>query len=152
MGTNRSGKPVEGVDETYPREEMNSVLRVSDYLVIACPLTDDTRGMIGADELATLPRGAFLVNIARGEVVDEAALVAALRAGHLSGAGLDVFETEPLPAESPLWNIPGVLLTPHVAGRQSRAAEAGMERFLANLQMYREGKPLQWRVDCERGY
>ncbi len=152
VGTNRSGTPVEDVDETYPQKDLQQVLRVSDYLVVACPLTEETQGMIGTDELAYLPEGAFLINIARGEIVDEGALVAALRTGHLSGAGLDVFETEPLPEESPLWDIPGVLLTPHVAGRQSRAAEAGMERFLANLELYREGKPLKWQVDYERGY
>ena len=152
LGTNRSGEPVEELDETHSFADMDRVLAVSDYLVVACPLTEETGGLIGARELAQLPPGAFVINIARGEIIDEGALVDALKSGNLGGAGLDVFTEEPLPEDSPLWTTPGVMITPHVAGRQSRAAERGAERFLHNLDRYIRGLPLDFRVDYRKGY
>nr|WP_279343642.1 hydroxyacid dehydrogenase [Variovorax terrae] len=95
---------------------LDEALPQADYLVLACPLTPDTRGLIDAPRLARLPRGARLINVSRGPVVDEAALIEALRSGHLAGAALDVFATQPLPADSPLRALPQVLLSPHLAG------------------------------------
>ncbi len=152
VGANRSGAAVAGVDTVYPINRLNEMLAATDYLVLACPLTDESRKLIGSEQLRALPRGSHVVNIARGEVIDEAALVEALRDGHIAGAGLDVFEEEPLPQDSPLWDLPGVILTPHVAGRQSRAGALGAERFLHNLDRYRKGCTLDFLVDYDKGY
>lgn len=95
---------------------LDDLLAASDFVVLACPLTEATRGLVGAAQLARMKPGAFLVNVARGPVVDEAALVEALRAGRLAGAALDVFDTQPLPDAHPFWDMPQVILTPHVAG------------------------------------
>jgi D-3-phosphoglycerate dehydrogenase len=95
---------------------LEALLEASDFVVLACPLNERTRGLIGAAELARLRRGAFLVNVARGPVVDTEALLAALRDGRLGGAALDVFDVQPLPDEHPLWELENVLITPHVAG------------------------------------
>ncbi len=95
---------------------LDALLRSSDFVVLACPLTEHTRGLIGAPQLAAMRPGSFLINVSRGPVVQEAALIDALQAGHLAGAALDVFDTQPLPDEHPYWQMPQVLLTPHVAG------------------------------------
>jgi D-3-phosphoglycerate dehydrogenase / 2-oxoglutarate reductase len=105
----------------------------ADYLVLACPLTQETRGLLGAAELALLKPGARLVNVARGPVVDEAALVEALRSGHLAGAALDVFATQPLPSDSPLRALPNVLLSPHLAGMTLESTRRMSEGVLAQL-------------------
>ncbi len=102
-------------DEMHPLSELDSVLAETDVLVLTLPLTKDTRGLIGADRLAALKTGAVLVNIARGPVADQAALIEALRSGALSGAVLDVFETEPLDEESSLWDMENVILTLHIS-------------------------------------
>ena len=101
------------LDELYPPSALERVLARSEYLVLIAPHTDETEAMIGARQLALLPRGAILVNIGRGALLDEAALVDALRSGQLGGACLDVFEKEPLPPASPLWDMPNVLVSPH---------------------------------------
>ncbi|HZY17299.1 MAG TPA: D-2-hydroxyacid dehydrogenase [Ramlibacter sp.] len=121
---------------TVTYDGLGEVLPRADWLLLACPLTGRTRGLVGAGEFARLPAGAHLVNVARGEVVDEAALVAALQTGRLAGAYLDVFAHEPLPAASPLWALPNVLVTPHTAGFSSgnEARVAGM--FLTELRRW----------------
>jgi phosphoglycerate dehydrogenase-like enzyme len=123
-----------------------------DALVLACPLTEQTRGLIGAAELALLRPGAVLVNIARGPVVDEEALVSALRSGHLGGACLDVFATEPLPPASPLWDMPNVIVSPHSAA--TVAAENGLltDLFIENLRRWLAGRPLRNTYDRAAGY
>ena len=114
------------------------------------PLTPQTRRLIGATEIAALPRGAKLINVSRGAVVDEAALVAALRSGHLGGATLDVFETEPLPEGHALWDMENVLITPHLA---SVAIPASAARQIAeNIRRVRAGGAPEYRVDLARGY
>lgn len=138
-GPQRAG---DAVDELHPPQRLTELLPRTDWLVIACPLTAATRGLIDADMLARLPRGAHLINIARGEIVDERALTAALASGQVGGACLDVFEQEPLPAASPLWDMPNVLVTPH-----NSAASAGNETrvrtiFLENLERWARGAPL----------
>ena len=133
-------------DAVYPPAELETVLERSDYLVIACPLTDETRRLVDADAIATLPDDAVLVNIARGEIVDEAALVTALDDGRLGGAALDVFETEPLPEESPLWGMDNVLVTPHTAGTTPHYWRRCVELVERNHARYRAGKPLENRI------
>jgi phosphoglycerate dehydrogenase-like enzyme len=126
----RSDDPV---DEMHPPQKFGELLPRVDWLVIASPLTTETRGLVNADVLALLPKGARLINIGRGEIVDEAAMIDALRAGHLGGAYLDVFEKEPLPAESPLWDLPNVIISPHNSAAASGNDERVYQLFLANL-------------------
>lgn len=134
-----------GVDvqpRTVAYAQLPLVLPQADWLVLACPLNATTRGLIGAAELALLPAHAGLVNVARGDVVDEAALIEALRGGRLLGAYLDVFAHEPLPEASPLWTLPNVLLTPHSAGFSDGNEARVADMFLDNLARYAAGQPL----------
>jgi glyoxylate/hydroxypyruvate reductase A len=121
-----------------------------DVLSINLPLTPDTRGLFGARELAAMPRGSYLVNTARGPVVDEQVLVAAIRTGHLSGAALDVFDVEPLPVDSPLWDISGVTITSHISGPSTPAEVVPI--FVDNYHRFRRGEPLIGLVDRARGF
>jgi phosphoglycerate dehydrogenase-like enzyme len=113
------------------------------------PLTESTRGIVGRDVIAALPAGAWLINVARGPLVDEPALLEALRAGRLGGAVLDVFAEEPLPADSPWWDAPNVIVTPHASGQTLRFFD---ELVLENVQRYLAGEPLLNLVDPVRGY
>ncbi len=121
-------------------------------LVVACPLTEKTRGMIGAGEIDALPADAIVVNIGRGSVIDEMALIEALREGRLGGACLDVFETEPLPCDSPLWELDNVLVSPHAASTLATENAALAELFVDNLGRYLDGRPLRNRYDPLAGY
>jgi glyoxylate/hydroxypyruvate reductase len=141
-----------GCDELYGPGELARILPRSEFLAIVTPHTDATERLIGAAELAALPRGAVVINIGRGEVVDEAALVAALRSGHLGGAALDVFASEPLPAESPLWALPNVLVSPHSASTSDRENARLTDLFCDNLRRYLEGAPLRNVLDLEALY
>ncbi len=152
IGVRRSAQPHPDLDTQYQLENLFDMLARCDFLAICCPLTEATRGLINADALEQLPRGAFLVNIARGAIVDESALVQALANGHLGGAGLDVFESEPLSADSSLWDFPNVIITPHIAGRQSRGPEKAARRFRENMARWKRGEPLKWQVDLSLGY
>ncbi|ARS90274.1 D-2-hydroxyacid dehydrogenase [Natrarchaeobaculum aegyptiacum] len=136
----------ETLAESYGPDDLETLLTQSDYLVLACPLTEDTRGLIDADALATLSGDAVVVNVARGEVVDETALIDALEADELGGAALDVFEEEPLPEESPLWDRDDVLLTPHIAGSTPHYWDRCAEVFLENWDRYQSGESLRNRV------
>jgi phosphoglycerate dehydrogenase-like enzyme len=133
-------------------DRMPDVLPRADYLVVLTPLTDDTRDLLGPAELALLKPGAVVVNAARGGIVDEAALRDALDSGRLSGAVLDVFDDEPLPPDSPWWDDPRVLITPHVAGLAPRYAEQVQQIVVENLRRFLAGEPLLNRVDRARGY
>lgn len=132
--------------ETRRFTELLAVLPRAQWLLLACPLTDETRALVDAAALAALPRGAQLINVSRGEVVVESALVAALQSGHLGGAFLDVFEHEPLPADSPLWALPGVMVTPHSAGPAAGNAARTAAIFIDNLGRWLHGQPLRNRV------
>jgi phosphoglycerate dehydrogenase-like enzyme len=132
--------------------ELPALLPRADYLVLAAPHTAETEGMIGAEELDALPRGAVLINVGRGALVDEAALVTALVSGHLGGAYLDVFETEPLPPESPLWAMPNVLVCPHSGSTSDRENARLTDLFCENLRRWQAGEPLLNVLDAERGY
>jgi len=129
--------------ETWPTSRLHELLGAVDDLVLTAPLTPETRGMIGAAELAALRPGAHLVNVARGELIDEGALVDALRSGHVGAAALDVFATEPLPTDSPLWDMPTVTVTPHSAGATPLAADRAAAIFLDNLGRWHRGEPLR---------
>ena len=124
-----------------------------DYVIIAAPNTSETSTMIGAQELAAMKPGARIVNIARGEQIDQPALIAALESGHIGSAFLDVTTPEPLPLDDPLWDAPNLLITSHLSGAsQTTAYERGMQRFLKNLRHYLAGEPLEHVVDLTRGY
>jgi phosphoglycerate dehydrogenase-like enzyme len=152
IGTKRRPAPLEGVDEVLPSERTDAVLREAAVLVVSLPLTQETRGIVGAREIDLLPPGGFLVNVGRGGLVDEDALVAALRRGHLAGAGLDVFAQEPLPVDSPLWTAPGMIITPHVSGDQPGYMAQVTAVFCENLRRYLAGQPLLNVVDPALGY
>lgn len=151
-GTRRTPGPVPGVERVLGPDGLDEVLRAADVLVLTLPLTPETRGLVGARELGLLPRGAFVVNVGRGGLLDEAALVGAIEAGRLSGAGLDVFAEEPLPAGSPLWARPEVIITPHVAGAFPGYMDRAVRLFCENLRRYLDGRPLASVVDTARGY
>ena len=144
--------PPEGVTRLVPVGELRNHLPAVDALVLACPLTSETRGLIGAAEIAAMRPTAIIVNIARGAVIDEAALIAALAANRLGGAALDVFATEPLPADSPLWDMPNVLFCPHSASTVMAENERIVALFLDNLRRYVEGRPMRNLFDKTRGY
>jgi phosphoglycerate dehydrogenase-like enzyme len=147
------GDPEGAIPEAiYHPEDMAEMLPQCDYIVVALPLTPATEHAIGEAELRAMKPGAYLVNIARGAVVDEAALERALREGWIGGAGLDVFEEEPLPAGSPLWDLDNALLSPHVAGYTPRYDERAVALFAANLARYLEGQPLLNALDKVQGY
>ncbi len=144
--------PPEGVARSIRPAELRSALGTVDALVVACPYTAETRHLIGADELAALPAGAFVVNIARGGVIYEPALVAALQNGHLGGAALDVFEHEPLPPDSPLWDMPNVLVSPHRASVVDTENPLVVDLFIDNLRRFLDKRPLRNIYDRDRGY
>jgi phosphoglycerate dehydrogenase-like enzyme len=133
-------------------DRLDDLLAESDFVLVSCPYTPETHHLINRDRLSKMKPTAFLVNIARGGIVDEAALIEALRAGRLAGAGLDVCETEPLPADSPLWDVPNLVLTPHCAGLSAHRKRRLTELFCANLKRYQAGDPLENLVDQTKGY
>lgn len=153
-GAGRPGRRYEGLPVTRlgTTGALDQLLPHVDTVVLATPLTPATQGLIGAGELALLPPGAILVNVGRGAVVDEQAMIAALQEGRLAGACLDVFEQEPLPPSSPLWDIPNVLISPHSAATLESENAALTDLFLDNLDRFVEGRPLRNRFNPEDGY
>ncbi|WP_205648499.1 2-hydroxyacid dehydrogenase [Acuticoccus kandeliae] len=149
-GWSRRPKEVEGVTTFAGADEMKAFLGQSDILVCILPLTEATRGMLDAEAFAALPRGAKIVNIARGAVVDEAALLDALDSGQVGGATLDVFATEPLPQDSRFWTHPSVTVTPHIAASTTPATAA--DQVAENIRRACAGKPLLNQVDLASGY
>jgi phosphoglycerate dehydrogenase-like enzyme len=147
-------EPPEGVAELRrpTRETLLDLLARSDAVMIACPKTAETTHLIGAAELRAMKPTAFLVCVTRGGIIDEAALAAALRNGELAGAGLDVFEREPLPPDSPLWELENVIITTHLAGASQRRPQRTFEFFRENLRRYVSCEPLLNVVDKQRGF
>lgn len=155
LGLRRSAEPNASdpdVDHLYPSPALDELLAASDYVVIAVPRTAATHYLIAERELRAMRSTAYLVNIARGDVVEEAALVRALREGWIGGAGLDVTEHEPLDPSSPLWTLPNVILSPHLSGATTAYSARLTDLFLGNLARYRAGQPLLNHVDPVRGY
>lgn len=146
------GPPAPPVERFYFPEDLHVLLAASDYVLLAAPLTPSTQGLIDAAALAHLRPTAVLINVARGGLVDEPALIAALQTGRLGGAALDVFAQEPLPTDSPLWAMPNVLITPHLAGANPQYNARATALFCDNLRRYLAGEPLLNEVDPARGY
>ncbi len=143
---------VEYVDRLYSTDQLRSMLSECDFVAITVPLTPETHKLIGAAELRSMKRDAILINVARGGVIDEAALIEALQNNLIGGAGLDVFEQEPLALNSPLWKLPNVILSPHVSGFSAHNDERAMDLFAENLRRYLNGDPLLNVVDMNKGY
>ena len=152
IGTKRTPSAVPHVDRVYPPEALADVLAQSDVIVVALPLTAETRGLLGAAEFRMMKPGAVVINIGRGQIIQEAALVRALQERWIGGACLDVFEREPLPADSPLWGMEDVILTPHVSGGWPGYLDAAVPLFCENLARYLRGAPLLNLVERSRGY
>ena len=127
---------------TFPMADLHAIIGRADWVVVALPNTPETRGLFDTTAFAAMRPDARFINVGRGELVDEGALIAALQSGHLAGAGLDVFSTEPLPADNPLWSMDNVLITPHNSGWSSRADERAEDLFLDNLARYVRNEPL----------
>lgn len=151
-GSRRNPQPLTGFERVVGATEWQALLPEADYVVIATPLTQETKGMVNEAVLRSMRPSAYLINIARGAVVDEAALLTALREGWIAGAGLDTFGTEPLPPDSPFWSLPNVFVTPHSSGSSPRATQRSLALFLDNLQRYQAGTPLLNVVDKFAGY
>lgn len=149
-GWSRTPKALPDIACVHGLEALDGFLAGCDILVVMLPLTAQTRHLLDARRLALLPRGAKLVNVARGPILDEPALIAALQSGQVSEATLDVFETEPLPADSPLWRMDNVLVTPHLASMAIPRSAAA--QVAANIRRVRAGEPIAHRVDAGRGY
>ena len=144
--------PYPDVDEMVPRERLEYLIGESDFLVLALPFTPDTHSFFGERELRAMKPSSFLINISRGGMIDEPALIRALQEKRVAGAGLDVFQAEPLPADSPLWDMPNVIITPHIAGLSPQFVENANRLFMENLRRYLNGKPLLNVFDRTRGY
>lgn len=139
-------------DGVHPVRALESLLRDADWFIITAPLTDETRDLVDRRIIAALPRRARIVNVARGEIVDEAALTDALRNGALDGAILDVFREEPLPADNPLWDMPNVMILPHTTWRSPQVKQKQLALFVRNLRRFAAGEAMENVVDPRRGY
>jgi D-2-hydroxyacid dehydrogenase (NADP+) len=155
VATRRSVKrvaPAKYVDILLPREQLPRLLSESDFVVLSLPFTSETNKLIGEEELRTMKPTAYLINTARGSIVDEEALIRALDEHWIAGAGLDVFATEPLPADSRLWEFPNVIFSPHIAGGMEDYNIRATELFCRNLRRYLSGENLLNVIDKEKGY
>jgi phosphoglycerate dehydrogenase-like enzyme len=152
-GIRRSpAKKVAGVEHLVGQKQLLQVLPEADFVVLTIPLTHETRHMFDAQALAAMKPSAIIINIGRGATIDEAALVRALQEGKIAGAGLDVFETEPLPDSSPLWTMENVLITAHYSGSTPHYDQRAFDIFIDNLERYSRGQPLRNVVDKHLGY
>jgi D-2-hydroxyacid dehydrogenase (NADP+) len=145
------GRP-DGVDAVFAPPDLNQLLAQSDFVVLAPPLTAATDGLMNADRFAAMKPGSYLINVGRGPLVNETALIEALRLGRIAGAALDVFDQEPLPAESQLWDLDNLLITPHTAALTEKLWYRHYELFSENLRRYLAHQPLLFTVDKQRGY
>ncbi|MBC6435544.1 D-2-hydroxyacid dehydrogenase [Nostoc sp. HG1] len=152
FGSRRHPQPLPNFDKVVGADEWKALLGESDYVVIATPLTWDTKGMIDAEVLRLMRKSAYLINIARGAIVDEFALVKALEDGEIAGAAIDTVFTEPLPPENPLWSLPNVFITPHCSSNSPRVKERSLALFLDNFTRYHQGQPLRNIVEQTVGY
>ena len=155
QGIHRSstdGESYRDVDRAYPRDQLSRFLATSDFVVIAMPLTRETQGMISEGELRSMKPGGYLINVARGAIVNEAVLIRALEEKWIAGAGLDVFVDEPLPPESRFYNLPNVIFSPHISGEMPGYELRATEVFCENLRRYLQGGPFLHEVDKLKGY
>ena len=155
VGVCRSGKSGEAVyDKVLPVSQMDTVLPETDLLAMSLPATAETRGILSRERLALMPEGSYIVNVGRGSAIDEDALAEALESGHLAGAALDVFQTEPLPEGNRLWKTKNLLITPHVAGNMTLpyTKDKNVNMFLEDLENFTKGAQLHYLVDKKLGY
>jgi phosphoglycerate dehydrogenase-like enzyme len=153
LGVRRSGQPLGYVDRMYDHRGLHEVLVQSDYVINTLPFTNETHHFIGEKEFRLMKRSAFYINIGRGNTTDESALIEALKEGRIAGAGLDVFEQEPLSEDSPLWEMENVIITPHTSGSTEHYDDRVMDIFLPNFRAYLEGKePTMNLVDLDLQY
>lgn len=152
VAVNRSGRPLEGAESTHPVTELPQLLPDADYVVVAAALTEETRGLVDARALTLMSSEAWLVNVARGGLVDTDALVRALEDGSIGGAALDVTDPEPLPAGHPLWDLPNALITPHVANTWPMAVPELAAMVERNVARFAAGEQLEGVVDPDLGY
>ena len=155
IGVSRSGTcKDDSFDKMLRVEALDEVLPETDLLVMSLPATPETYDILDRSRINLLPEGAYIVNVGRGSAIDENALADSLDRGHLGGAALDVFKTEPLPEDSRLWNTPGLLITPHIAGNLTldHTVDKNVDMFLEDLDSFIEGKPLKYAVDMKKGY
>ena len=151
----RSGKADASVyDQVFKVEDLDKVLPEADLLAMSLPGTPETKGILSRERIDLLPQGAYVINVGRGSAIDEEALYESLESGHLAGAALDVFQTEPLPLDSKLWKAKNLLITPHVAGNLTLAytKDKNVEMFLEDLKNFVAGRPLRYLVDRKLGY
>jgi phosphoglycerate dehydrogenase-like enzyme len=152
VGCRRTDRPSSAVDQLYARSDLHSMLAEADYVAVAAPLIPSTTGMLGPAEFRAMKPGAVYINVSRGPVAQEAALLEALRSGQVSAAALDVFAEEPLPQEHPFWTMPQVVVSPHFSGETINTSSRPAERFARNLRAWLAGTPLEGVVDLEWGY
>ncbi len=152
IAVRRSGGAVPGAARVVAPEALARVAAEADYVVVAAPLTAQTRGAVSREVIAAMKPSAWLINIARGPIVDEPALIDALRAGKIGGAALDTFLKEPLPADSPLWALPNAIITPHTSNSSPKVRERTLALFVENVRRYKAGERLLNLVDWDRGY
>lgn len=154
-GVKRSmSKKQDYIDELYLRDGLIAAIRDADVVALCLPGTSETDHIIGETELQAMKPGAILLNVGRGSAIDQEALIKALESGHLGGAALDVTETEPLPAADPLWDMPNLIITPHVSGNDSLSHTTDMiiDMFIEDLKLYAEGRPMLRVMDRKKGY
>jgi phosphoglycerate dehydrogenase-like enzyme len=152
LGRDARSYEVDGLSKVITRQDLDAALPSVDIVVLACPLTEETEGLLGRRQLGLLPPGAVLVNVARGQIVDQQALIDGLRSGRLGGACLDVFATEPLPADSPLWDMDNVIVSPHSASTVATENEALTDLFIDNLERFADNRLLRNRYEPADGY
>ena len=154
IGANRTGRSVEGFDRVVPMERLDEILPQVDLLALALPGTKHTDNLISAQRIAAMKKTAILINVGRGNCIDQDALIAALNTGNLAGAALDVFRTEPIPQDDPAWNTPGLLVTPHCSGKMTMqfTRDTLVNTFCDNLKRFCEGKEMRHVVDPQLGY
>ena len=155
VGVCRSGKSSESVyDKVLSVSQLDEILPQTDLLAMSLPSTPQTKGILSRERMSLLPEGSYIVNVGRGSAIDEDALADNLESGHIAGAALDVFQTEPLPSGNRLWHIKNLLITPHVAGNMTLAhtRNKNVQMFIEDLHNYSEGKPLRYLVDRKLGY
>ena len=141
-----------GVEQILPPSALPDMLAAADIIAVCAPLTDLTDKLINPTTLAQCKVGAFIINVTRGEIIDEQALIEALKSGHIRGAGLDVAPREPLPPDSELWRLPNVVMTPHTAGASQFRAQRNLDRFIQNVSRFARGEPLEGMIDKTLGY
>ncbi|REJ71507.1 MAG: D-2-hydroxyacid dehydrogenase, partial [Proteobacteria bacterium] len=152
LGTRMRPTKMDNIDQVYPSDQLLDVLPQADFVAVSTPLTDQTRGLIGQNEIDAMKSGVVLADVSRGGVIDQSALLSALQSGKIAGAGLDVCETEPLPIASPFWDLNNIILSPHCSAVHDQWEQDSFNLFLDNLQNWENGDPLFNIVDPNRGY